>query len=118
MTRISALAAGGCLISQAAFAHAYPQRTNPPSNSNLAAAPAAVTITFTEEVEPGFSTIQVRDSHDMRVDKSDLHPTGRTGRQLSVSLPKLPAGKYTVIWQVTSIDTHKTEGRFDFSILP
>jgi copper resistance protein C len=118
MTRIFALATAGCLISQAAFTHAYPQHTSPPSNSNLPSAPPEVTITFTEGVEPGFSTIEVQDSHGVRVDKSDLHPIGRTGRQLSVSLPKLPAGKYTVIWQVTSIDTHKTEGRFNFRVLP
>ncbi|MGA3399614.1 MAG: copper resistance protein CopC [Acetobacteraceae bacterium] len=31
---------------------------------------------------------------------------------------KLPAGQYTVIWHVTSVDTHKTEGRFTFSVAP
>ena len=118
MTRIFALATVGCLISQAAFAHAYPQRTSPPSNSNLPSAPAEVTITFTEAVEPGFSTIEVKNSHDLRVDKSDLHPIGSTGKQLSVSLPVLPAGKYTVIWHVTSVDTHKTEGHFAFTVKP
>ena len=54
----------------------------------------------------------------LRIDKSDLHPIGSTGRQLSVSLPKLPPGKYTVIWHVTSVDTHKTEGRFNFRVSP
>lgn len=117
MIRIFALTAA-CLISQSAFAHAFVQRASPAANSTLLNAPAAVTITFTEGVEPGFSMIEVRDSHDLRVDNSDLHPVGRTGRQLSVSLPKLPAGKYTVIWHVTSIDTHKTEGRFDFIVSP
>jgi copper resistance protein C len=118
MTRVFPLAAAACLISQAGFAHAFVQRASPAANSNLSTAPAAVTIIFTEGVEPGFSTIEVRNSRDLRVDNSGPHPVGRTGRQLSVGLPKLPAGKYTVIWHVTSIDTHKTEGRFDFSILP
>jgi copper resistance protein C len=118
MTRIFAVAAAACLISQAAFAHAFPQRASPAANSNLPTAPAAVTITFTEGVEAGFSTIEVRDAHGLRVDNSDLHPVGRTGRQLSVSLPKLPAGIYTVIWRATSIDTHKTEGRFNFRVSP
>jgi hypothetical protein len=93
MTRIFALVAAGCLISQAAFAHAYPQRTSPPSNSNLPTPPSAVTTTFTEGVEPHYSTIEVQDSHGVRVDKSDLHPIGSTGRQLSVNLPKLAAGR-------------------------
>jgi copper resistance protein C len=118
MNRIFALAAAVWLISQAAFAHAYPERTSPPGNSNLPAAPTAVTITFTEGVEPGYSTIEVQDSHGVQVDKSDLHPIGSTGRQLSVSLATLPAGSYTVIWHVTSVDTHKTEGRFTFRISP
>jgi methionine-rich copper-binding protein CopC len=118
MTRILLLATGACLISQAVFAHAFLERASPPANSNLPTAPGAVTITFTEGVEPDFSTIEVRDSHGVQVDKSDLHSTGRTGRQLSVSLPKLAAGRYTVIWHVTSIDTHKTEGHFNFRVSP
>jgi hypothetical protein len=118
MSRVLLLATASCLVSQAAFAHAFVQHASPTANSNLPAAPAAVTITFTEGVEPDFSSIVVRDSHDLRVDKSDLHQVGRTGRQLSVSLPKLPPGKYTVIWSATSIDTHKTEGRFDFRVSP
>jgi len=30
----------------------------------------------------------------------------------------LPPGIYTVIWHVTSIDTHKTEGRYQFTVGP
>jgi methionine-rich copper-binding protein CopC len=60
----------------------------------------------------------VRDAHGARVDNFDLHLTGSDGRRLSVSLPKLPVGKYTVSWQVTSIDTHKTKGRFNFRVSP
>ena len=44
MTRIFTLAAAACLISQATLAHAFPQRTSPPSNSNLPSAPPKVTI--------------------------------------------------------------------------
>jgi copper resistance protein C len=35
-----------------------------------------------------------------------------------VDLPRLPPGTYTVVWHVTSVDTHKTEGRFDFTVVP
>lgn len=118
MIRFITLAAGACLTGQAAFAHAFLVRASPPTNSDLPVAPSAVTITFSEGVEPRFSTIVVQDSQGVRVDKSDLHPTGGNGRQLAVGLPKLHAGKYTVIWHVTSIDTHETEGRFDFRISP
>jgi methionine-rich copper-binding protein CopC len=106
-----------CMASPA-FAHAFLKSASPPIGSALPDSPSAVTITFTEGVEPAFSTIEVRNSHGTRVDKSDLQPVGSEGRQLAVSLPKLPAGQYTVIWHVTSVDTHKTEGRFNFSVQP
>jgi methionine-rich copper-binding protein CopC len=106
-----------CMASPA-FAHAFLERASPPVGSELPVSPPAVTITFTEGVEPAFSSIEVRDSHGIRVDKSDLHPSGGEGRQLTVSLPKLQAGQYTVTWHVTSVDTHKTEGHFNFRVLP
>jgi copper resistance protein C len=33
-----------------------------------------------------------------------------------VTLPKLPPGTYTVNWHVTSVDTHKTEGNYTFTV--
>ena len=58
------------------------------------------------------------DERELKLLSGRMHSTGRTGRQLSVSLPKLAAGRYTVIWHVTSIDTHKTEGHFNFRVSP
>jgi methionine-rich copper-binding protein CopC len=101
-----------------AFAHAFLERAIPPVGSTIPVSPPAVTITFTEGVESGFSAIEVRDARGAKVDRADLRSTGNEGRQLTVSLPKLPAGKYDVIWHATSVDTHKTEGQFSFTILP
>jgi methionine-rich copper-binding protein CopC len=106
------------LLASPALAHAFLERASPPVGSELPASPPGVTITFTEGVEPAFSTIEVQDQHGTRVDKDDLRLTGSEGRQLTVSLPKLQAGQYTVIWHATSVDTHKTEGHFTFSVLP
>jgi methionine-rich copper-binding protein CopC len=33
-----------------------------------------------------------------------------------VPVKKLAAGTYTVIWHVTSVDTHKTQGKFQFTV--
>jgi len=41
------------------FAHAFLERASPPVGSELAAAPPELSITFTEGVEPLFSTIEV-----------------------------------------------------------
>ena len=101
-----------------AFAHAFLQRASPPVGSELPVSPSAVTITYTEGVEPDFSTIEVQNAQGTRVDKADPHLVGGDQTKLSVSLPKLPPGDYTVIWHATSVDTHKTEGRFTFSVTP
>ena len=105
-------------IASPAFAHAFLQRSSPPVGSELPVSPNAVTITYTEGVEPDFSTIEVQNAQGARVDKADPHLLDGDQTKLSVSLPKLPSGDYTVIWHVTSVDTHKTEGRFTFSVSP
>ena len=33
-----------------------------------------------------------------------------------MELPKLTPGTYTVNWHVTSVDTHKTEGNYKFTV--
>ncbi len=118
MRRIHLLIAAMLGMASPAFAHAFLVHASPPVGSELPVSPAAVTITYTEGVEPDFSTIEVDDSHGTRVDKADPHLLGGDETKLSVSLPKLPPGEYTVIWHVTSVDTHKTEGRFTFSVTP
>jgi methionine-rich copper-binding protein CopC len=100
-----------------AFAHAFPQHASPAAGAALRTPPPAVTITFTEGVESHFSTIEVTDTAGKRVDASAPHTVG--GNQvLAVDLPALVPGTYTVTWHVTSVDTHKTEGRYTFTVLP
>ncbi len=41
---------------------------------------------------------------------------GGDGTQLRVPLKTLPAGIYKVMWQVLSVDTHRTQGDFSFSV--
>ena len=104
------------LMASPAFAHAFLQHASPPVGSEVPVSPPAVIITYTEGVEPGFSTIEVDNAQGTRVDKADPHLVGGDQTKLAVSLPKLPPGRYTVIWHATSVDTHKTEGRFHFSV--
>jgi len=105
-------------IASPACAHAFLLHASPPVGSELPVSPSAVTITYTEGVEPDFSSIEVDDAQGSRVDKADPHLLNGDQTRLSVSLPKLPPGRYTVVWHVTSVDTHKTEGRFTFSVTP
>ena len=50
--------------------------------------------------------------------KGKPHVAPGNDRRLVIDLPKLSAGTYTVIWHVTSVDTHKTEDSFTFHVGP
>ena len=115
--RLAAFVAVLLLIPSLAFAHAFLHHASPPVGSETPISPPAVTITYTEGVEPNFSTIEVDNAQGTRVDKGDPHLVGDQTK-LAISLPKLPPGRYIVIWHATSVDTHKTEGRFNFSVSP
>jgi methionine-rich copper-binding protein CopC len=82
----------------------------------LPAAPAEVTVTLSEEIEPKFSMIEVRDAKGARVDKNDAHLAPDDAKRLIVSLQPLDPGSYKVNWKVTSVDTHKTHGSFSFKV--
>jgi copper resistance protein C len=100
-----------------AFAHAMLERAIPPAGGEVAASPPEIALTFTEDVEPLFSTIELRNS-DNSVEALDKpHIVSGHNRQLIVGLPTLPPGTYTVIWRATSADTHKTEGNYRFTVV-
>lgn len=106
-----------CLIAPAARAHAFLDRASPAVGSEVSGSPPTLALTYTEPVEPLFSSIQVTDANGVRVDQGEA--TGRDdGRVLVVTLKRLAPGVYTVAWHVTSVDTHKTEGHFQFTVKP
>ena len=76
-------------------------------------------ITFTEGVEPKFSSIVVTGPGGKRVDQGEPHLVGGDSKQLAVGLGSgLAPGAYTVAWHATSVDSHKTDGSFQFTVAP
>lgn len=124
MIRISFISSA--LIASAAFlcgaggalAHAFLDHANPAVGSTVHGSPAELSLWFTQELEPAFSTVEVVDQSGREVDKHDksVDPSDRT--LLKVSLPTLPPGTYRVIWHVLSVDTHTTQGDFKFTVAP
>jgi methionine-rich copper-binding protein CopC len=108
---------GSGAISAQAEAHAFPTKASPPAGSTVPA-PKTVDIAFTEAVEPSFSSIVVQDAKGQRVDTDNLHAASADGLRLEVGLKTLAPGTYTVTWHVTSVDTHKTQGSFTFTVQP
>lgn len=103
-------------VAPPAFAHAFLDRAVPAPGSAVTAAPASLRLRFTEAVVPHFCTVQLLDGAGTPVKVGA--PKGEGGRVLVVALPKLGPGTYTVVWHATSEDTHKTEGRFGFTVAP
>lgn len=100
-----------------AWAHAFLAKASPPVGSQMPAAPPELTLRFTEGVEPLFCTIELLGPSGAVV-SVPAPKAADDGQMLVVALPKLPPGTYTVVWHVTSVDTHKTEGRYQFTIGP
>jgi methionine-rich copper-binding protein CopC len=106
-----------CLFGHAAWAHAFLDRASPAVGSEVSGSPPALTLTYSEPVEPLFSTVEVKNAGGAVV--NDGKPTpGADGRVLAVRLKPLSPGVYSVAWHVTSVDTHKTEGHFTFTVKP
>ena len=100
-----------------ARAHAFLDHADPPVGSSLPAAPAVLTLWFTQELEPAFSTITVVDGAGRRVDLGNAAPPAGHPAELQVGLLRpLPPGTYRVTWHVVSVDTHPTEGSFTFRV--
>ena len=101
------------LSNAAAHAHAFLDHASPLVGSNVASAPREVSLTFTQNLEAAFSSVQVTDANGARVDQGKAQISGNTMR---VGLKSLSPGTYRVRWQALSVDTHKTEGNFTFTV--
>ena len=116
MRTISLFALAMLSATPPAFAHAMLERASPLVGSEVATAPHEITLTFTEGVEPLFSTIELRDAHGAVVATGKARTEQGNNRRLIVELPALGSGSYTVTWHATSVDTHKTEGSYQFTV--
>ena len=99
----------------AAQAHAFLASATPAVGSTVATAPPEVVIHFTEDVEPAFSTVVVLDGAGRTVSTGAPHLAG-SAAVLAVAVGTLPPGTYTVQWHATAVDTHRTQGRFRFTV--
>ena len=103
--------------SQVAEAHANLIRSEPPANSTLDASPDRIALWFSEPMEAAFSEIQVLNSAGARVDNKDSAVDANDLTLMSVNLPELPDGTYTVAWRnLSTIDGHGLRGSFIFSV--
>jgi len=97
-------------------AHAFLDHANPAVGSSVPTAPGAVTLWFTQQLEPAFTTATVADASGNAVTAGPAAVDPQNPMELKVPLKPLPPGTYTVNWHALSVDTHRTQGHFVFQV--
>lgn len=112
------LAAGVLAMASAggvAAAHATLIGTDPADGAALATAPASVSATFSEDLQPTFPAMTVIGPDGARWSTGE---TSVDGRIATVDLRPLgPAGTYTANYRVTSADGHVISGSWSFEFV-
>ena len=107
----------GAILTFAAFgahAHAYLKASTPKEGETVTLMPTAISLTFSEAARITAVTIQ-KDQGP----KQKLSAPSSTGEQISVEVPKLDAGSYTLSWRVASTDdNHIMSGALHFKVAP
>ena len=111
---IAVITAAAVMLAPAvASAHAHLDHASPAVGATVPSAPHDVTIWFTQNLEPAFSTVAVTDAAGARVDEGKPRISGST---MSIAVKALSPGTYHVHWHAVSVDTHTTQGDFSFSV--
>ena len=102
---------------QSVRAHANQINSNPAPKSELDTSPVRVIVWFSEPIEESFSVVTVLNSAAERVDLDDSARDPSEPSAISIGLPPLENGTYTVVWKnLSSVDGHKVIGSFVFSV--
>ena len=98
-----------------AFAHALLQKRRAAGRRTVAP-PADIRLTFSEGVEPKFSGVALTGAGGaVPVGRASVAPDD--DKVMIVKLGQtLAPGTYTVKWHAVSVDTHHTQGTFDFTV--
>ena len=106
------------LIATQAFAHAQLEKATPPVGGTVASA-SEIRLEFSEGVEPKFSKVSLTGPGGAAVALGAAKTEPSNQAVLIVPITKaLAAGGYTVHWQAVSVDTHHTQGTFEFTVKP
>jgi copper resistance protein C len=102
------------VAAEVGWAHAFLDHAEPRVGSSVATPPRQLSLWFTQDLEPAFSTVEVQNSAGGRVDQGK--PRIGPANVMHVGLKPLPPGTYKVVWHALSVDTHTTEGSFSFHV--
>jgi methionine-rich copper-binding protein CopC len=98
-----------------AMAHARPKVMVPAPDSTVSS-PATISVTFTEPVEPKFSSLTVTDELGKKYNTASSAPLSNDPKTLTLGLPALQPGGYLVHWVSVAADGHRMEGEYKFLV--
>jgi copper resistance protein C len=110
-----ALLLAGFFFVSAAFAHVFPQKQEPGAGTT-GVSPAVVKITFDGPLEPAFSSLTVTDTTGKQMNTAKAAVDTHEPAIITVPLPTLSAGQYTVHWVAVASDGHRTHGDYAFDV--
>jgi methionine-rich copper-binding protein CopC len=105
---------GSALLVLVAVVHAHAHLTAAvPADGSVGKAPEHIVLTFSEAARLTAMTLQ-REGEEPR----KLTPLpAEMATRITVPLPQLPAGRYTLRWRVVSDDGHVVPGALHFTVL-
>jgi len=87
-----------------------------PAPDSTVASPSTVSVTFSEAVEPKFSSISVVDEQGKKFNTASSTPMQGDPKTLTLAVPPLQAGDYLVHWVSVASDGHRMEGEYKFTV--
>ena len=104
------------LLATTVEAHPTLKSSLPPAEST-AAAPKEIRLSFSEGVIVKFSSVELKDQAGKKIATGKLTTDPKDQKQLIVPVQDpMPAGTYTVTWNVVSVDTHRVNGTYSFKV--
>lgn len=103
------------VLTGSASAHAFLLHASPAAGATLVSPPKELSLDFSEALEPTFSNVTVVDGTGRKVAAA---ASVANGTKMSVALEPLKPGTYSVTWHALSVDTHRTQGNFRFTVKP
>ena len=105
------------LAATSAFAHAQLEKATPAVGSTVSP-PSEIRLEFSEGVELKFTKVTLTGPSGAAALGAASTESGNQAVLIVPISKPLSAGVYTVRWQAVSVDTHHTQGTFEFTVKP
>jgi copper transport protein len=112
---LAAILIGLMLSAGQASAHAVLEQASPEPNARLTAGPSHIELRFNEAIESSVGSVEVLDSLSNTITKNKPELSGDR-KSLTLELPRLVEGIYTVSYRVVSADGHPVAGSYPFIV--